>query len=446
MFKKLHNKIGDFWWYSLMLFFACRIADMLNAFVGLWLVPKMVDPTELGAVMPLTNFAGFLAVPLVAFANTFRNELMRLSIAREFGKLKTLLYGVFLFGGIFLLISFVLAKLFFPLFLERIQIVDGSLGFIIIATAFVSATAPIYSSALQALKKFKEQSVIGILGAPVRLITMLISMPFRAITGYFVGQASMPAFSILTSIFFLRKELAVKPIPYWNKETLKKFSKIFIFFLIWGIAAGISNLVESMIIRQRLPQLESAGFYMATRFSDIATFLASAIVFTIFPFTAEKSANGEDTRPLVLKILCINAVFCLILALPFMIFGKNILEMLPHGDQYSAYWWSIPWMIAIVCIISTFNLFTMVEISANRFDFLKWYVPLDLIYPLLLLLATGHGYFIGIIPQSWTEFLTAHNIYSLKTMLLWMTIIYAIKAILCITHLFARRTPRKSLS
>jgi hypothetical protein len=129
-----------------------------------------------------------------------------------------------------------------------------------------------------------------------------------------------------------------------------------------------------------------------------------------------------------------------------MIFGKNILEMLPHGDQYSAYWWSIPWMIAIVCMISTFNLFTMVEISANRFDFLKWYVPLDLIYPLLLLLATGHGYFIGIIPQSWTEFLTAHNIYSLKTMLLWMTIIYTIKAILCITDLFARCTPRKSLS
>jgi len=25
---KLHARLGDFWWYSLMLFFACRAADV----------------------------------------------------------------------------------------------------------------------------------------------------------------------------------------------------------------------------------------------------------------------------------------------------------------------------------------------------------------------------------------------------------------------------------
>ena len=57
MLAKLHARLGDFWWYSLMLFCACRAADLLNAFVGLWLVPKYVDPSELGAVQPLTMFA-----------------------------------------------------------------------------------------------------------------------------------------------------------------------------------------------------------------------------------------------------------------------------------------------------------------------------------------------------------------------------------------------------
>ena len=88
MLAKLHARLGDFWWYSLMLFCACRAADLLNAFVGLWLVPKYVDPSELGAVQPLTQFANFLAIPVAAFANTFRNELTRLSIGKEFGKLK----------------------------------------------------------------------------------------------------------------------------------------------------------------------------------------------------------------------------------------------------------------------------------------------------------------------------------------------------------------------
>ena len=119
MFKKLHAKLGDFWWYSLMLFCACRAADVLNAVVGLWLVPKYVGPSELGAVMPLTNFANFLAIPVAAFANTFRNELTRLSIGREFGKLKSLMRGVFVATAVFLFIAIVTARFVLPAFLER---------------------------------------------------------------------------------------------------------------------------------------------------------------------------------------------------------------------------------------------------------------------------------------------------------------------------------------
>ena len=108
---KLHTRLGDFWWYSLMLFCACRAADLLNAFVGLWLVPKYVDPSELGAVMPLTQFANFLAIPVAAFANTFRNELTRLSINKEFGKLKTLMRGVFAATAVFLFLAILLCIL-----------------------------------------------------------------------------------------------------------------------------------------------------------------------------------------------------------------------------------------------------------------------------------------------------------------------------------------------
>ena len=64
---KLHNRLGDFWWYTLMIFIAARAADCLNVFVGLWLVPKYVPPSELGAVQPLTQFAGFLATHNITY-------------------------------------------------------------------------------------------------------------------------------------------------------------------------------------------------------------------------------------------------------------------------------------------------------------------------------------------------------------------------------------------
>lgn len=435
----LHQKMGDFWWYSLMLFLACRFADALNAFVGLWLVPKYVPPSELGAVMPLMQFASFLAIPITAFSNTFRNELTRLSVNKEFGKLKTLMRGVFISSAVFLFLAIIIARFIMPAFLERIRIVEGSLGLIIIATSFVSAVSPIYSNALQALKKFKAQSIISIIGAPIRLLAMLVTMPFRALSGYFIGQASIPIFSMTASVIALKKELSVKAEPYWDKETVKKFSKLFFIFISIGLIDGFFLLVEATVLRQRLCDLDSAGYYMASRFSEIANFLASTILFTLFPFTAEKAAKGENTSPLVIKSLIVNAAFCALLALPFIFFGKTILSLLPHGDQYSAYWWAIPWMIGITFVCSIIIFYITAELSANRFAFLKWYLPIDLAYPTLLLFITGHGYFADIIPTTWTEFLTTHNIYSLKTMLWWITAINGLKAIICVISIAKAR-------
>ena len=439
LFSRLHARIGDFWWYSLMLFCACRAADLLNAFVGLWLVPKYVDPSELGAVMPLTQFANFLAIPVAAFANTFRNELTRLSINKEFGKLKTLMRGVFAATAVFLFVAIIVARFLLPAFLERIRIVEGSLGLVIIAASFVGAVAPIYSNALQALKKFKAQSLLSIVGAPVRLIAMLLAMPFRAITGYFIGQAAVPVFTIGASVISLRKELAVKAEPYWTRETFKKFSALLAIFLTWGIATGFYNLVESTIIRQRLPDLDSAGYYIATRFSEIANYLLCAINFAIFPFAAELAARKNDLRPLILKSTAATCTFSAIVALPFFFFRQHIFAILPHGDQYVAYSWAIPWLIGIGTLLAFVTLYVTAEISANHFGFLKWYLSCDIIYATLLLFVTGHGYFTSYIPSVWADFLTKHNIYSLDTMLWWMTAVNGIKAILCLLKILTSR-------
>ena len=432
MLQKLHARMGDFWWYSLMLFCACRAADLLNAFVGLWLVPKYVDPSELGAVMPLANFAGLLALPAAVFANTFRNEVSRLSIGGEFGKLKTLMRTVFTATAIFLFVAVVVARFTLPIFLERIRIIEGSLGFIILATSFITAVAPIFTNTIQALKKFKANAIMNIAGAPLRLLTMLVAMPFRPLAGYFVGQGASPSFNIIASVFCLRKELSVPAKPYWNREVIRKFSKLLAIFLISGAASSLCTVIESTVLRQRLPDLDSAGYYMATRFSDISSFLYNTLVFTLFPFTAALAAKGKDMRPLILKAGAATVSFSVLVALPFFFFGEPILSLLPHGVKYAAYWWAIPWQIGVSTLGALIGLYVTAEISANRFRFMLWMVPLDIIYPVLLLLVTGHGYFTDIIPASWTVFLDVHNIKSLDSMLWWMTTFCTIKTLGCL--------------
>ena len=431
LLDRLHARLGDFWWYSLMIFCACRAADALNVFVGLWLVPKYVEPSELGAVMPLTNFASFLAIPIAVFASTFRNELTALAIDRRFGQMKTLMRGVFIATAIFLFLAIVICRFVLPAYLERIHVAEGSLGIVILTASFIGTISPIYGNALQSLKKFKANSVIALLGAPLRLVTMLVTMPLRALTGYFVGQCAVPASQIVGSVFCLRKELAVPAEPYWNREIVRRFGRLFVIFGIGAVAGGISSLVESTVLRQRLPELDSAAYYMVTRFSDIAGFLASALVFTLFPFTAELAAKGKDTRPLIVKTSLAVFITNAALAGFSCLFGERIISFLPHGNEYSAYWWAIPWIIGITSINLFSGFYGTGEVSAFRFGYMKWMIPLTLLYPAALLFVTGYGYFTAYLPASWTNFLATHNITSLSTMLWWMTGIAVLKAIGC---------------
>ena len=415
-----------------MIFMAARAADCLNVFVGLWLVPKYVPPSELGAVQPLANFASFLALPAAIFASTFRQELSNLAVNRQFGKMKTLMRSVFIAAAIFLFLAIVISHFVLPHFLTRIRIAEGSLGMLIIVYSFINTLSPIFSNALQSLKKFKATTVISLLGAPIRFLAMLATMPLRALSGYFIGQTSTPAFCIVTSVIALRKELSVPAEPYWTRPAIRKFSKLFFIFGISSVTGGFACLVETTVLRQRIPEIESAAYYMTSRFSEIAGFVCSALSFTIFPFAARLAAQGKSTAPIVIKSCCAILVSNAALAGFFWLYGRPILTFLPNGAQYAEFWWAIDLSILQGTLMQFASLYTTAEASANRFRYMLWSVPLSLVYAAALLCVTGYGYFANYLPSSWATFLSTHNITSLQSILWWFVGFNFIKLILCI--------------
>lgn len=375
---KLKLKLGDFWWSSLILFLSCRVADVMNLFVGLYLVPKYIAPSELGAVLPLSSFAAFLALPASVFALTFAKELNSLAVRSEFGKMKSLMRGVFVATALFLILAVIVCGLAMPHFLSRIRIVKGSLGFLIIAAAFIGCVSPIYANALQALKRFRALSFMNLVCAPVRLVSMLLAMPFRPLSGYFVGQASTPAANIFISVLLLRKELSVKAERYWSRPIVRRFALIFLGMAGYQSAAMLLCLAEQTVLRERLPDVESAAYYMVTRFSDITALFSGTLLTVLFPFTAEAAERGSSTKPFVLKSSLVMAAGGGALALFFAVFGNRIVSVLPNGDAYAPFAWTIPWLIAINVISTIQCIHTNTESSAARFSFLKWWIPLNL--------------------------------------------------------------------
>lgn len=395
---RLRGKIGPFWWWTLVVFLACRAADVTNMFVGLWLVPEYVGAKELGAVMPLAGVANMLAIPLAAFATAFRSEVSRLALAGDFGRLKTLLRGVFAAAAAFFALAFLAAHTLLPPFLARIRIEQGSLAVVITLSAFVNALAPVFQNTLQALGRFKEISLIHVFGAPVRMVVMLAAMPFRPLSGYFTGQGASPAFSAAASVFFLRRELSAKAEPYWTKEVARSMAGTFAVFLVAGLSAATCLLVETTVIRQRLSETDGAAYYVVTRFSDATAFLAATICCTIFPYAAKLASGGRDTSPLAVKAWAATAAFALLAVSPFFFFGREILSLVPGGAPFGDYAMAVPAFAAVGAVASFASIWTTAEIAARRFGYLKWLVPLELVYCCALWTAAERG----LVASIWT--------------------------------------------
>lgn len=430
---QLKARLGEFWWASLLMFCACRAGDLINAFIGLWLVPKYVGMDELGAVLPLTNFAGMLGLPIAIFATTFMKQVNVLATAGEYGKMKTMLRGVFIAAGVFLLCAIVLVRALMPLFLERIRIVEGSLGVLIIAASFVGAVAPIYMNALHGLKRFKVISLINIMIAPLRLLVMLIAMPFRALAGYFVGQAAGPSFQIGASILALRRELGGEVVaqPYWTRATVRTFFVYSFFVMLYLLVPTFTSFYETLLIRQRLPSVDSAAYYMISRFSDIGSYAGGTLLAVIFPFASELRAQGKSPNRLIFSAMATTWGFGVIFAGVLSLLGPFAFSFVPNGGVYVQY---LPEMAALTVIqVSAVAVHCGIlgDIAADDFRFLWWWIPFHMLYGMVLILVTGFGYFVEWLPQGLVLQFKAWLSHGLDFYLVLMAIVQAGK-ILCV--------------
>ena len=98
----------------------------------------------------------------------------------------------------------------------------------------------------------------------------------------------------------------------------------------------------------------------------------------------------------------------------------SFMALMPNGENYLAYAHYMP-LLVLGTVLTTCQVFhTNAEVSAGRFHFLKWLVPLHLAYPLALTLAARAGL-----------------ITSLPHMLVAMTVVAALR------FLFSIKRPRR---
>lgn len=376
---------------ALLLLLALRAGDLVNVAAGMWFVPRYVSPEDIGAVLPVTSFATFLSLPVFAFAMTVMKESAWLAANNERGKVKSLLRGVFLTVGVLLVAVLCVSAAVTPRFLLKMRISDTVAGILVVSAAFLGCVAPVYTDALQSLKRFRSLALVEVGGAAFRFVVMLALMPLRALAGYFAGQAALPAFRIAGSVIALRRDLSVPAEPFWDRESSRRIALAFAAVLAYQAFPMAASLVEQSILRTALSSAESAGYYMASRFSDMLFYLTFPLMLVMFPYTASAAQKSASTRPYVAKCSLVTLAASALLAAVYALWGAPILSLMPNGENYAEYAHLMPWLVLIAAMTTCQVFHTNAEVSAGRYGFLWWLVPLHVAYPAALCLASSHG-------------------------------------------------------
>ena len=400
--QRVKQWVGPLWWYTFILFFVQRLGDLINAFVGLYLVPRYVPQAELGALLPLTQVGGVLGLPLTILMMTFSKYVNTYATRGEYGKVKSLLRDVFLLAGILFVATMLYARFFMPLVFERMRVSDGRLGMLVVASGVLAALASIFSSALQALKKFRLIASIGLLSSPLRLVTLLICLPIRALSGYFAGQLVPVLYSIGVSFFGLRGLFFnnIKAESYWKQDgvNLLKYAVPVTLGLLFGT---LQSLIETFVIRHRLADMESAGYYMISRFAELGSYVGTTLIFVLFPLASEQHERKDRSQKLILQGMGLSLVSGLLLAAGFWLLGRHLLNLVAAWRVYVDFTPQLALLTVICALRITANCFTAHEMACRRFGYLIYLGAISVLEAAFLYGVTGYSFFAPWLPERW---------------------------------------------
>jgi len=444
--ETVKSRLGDLWWYSLVFFVFLRLGDLINTYIGLWVVPKYVPHHELGALLPLLYFSTVLVFPISVLSTTFSKYINVFATRNEVGKVKSFLRDVFCLSLVLCLITVVCAYFFMPFVLERMRVANGRLGILIVFSGMIGAISTFFYSALQALKLFRWHAIIAFLCAPIRLFTLLIFLPIRPLSGYFMGQIVPVLFGMGAAVIALRRFLfskIIKPEPYLATDGRYIFRFAFFIFM-GGLLTLPQIIVEPFVIRHRLPELDSAAYYMISRFAEIGSSVGVTMAVILFPLASEQHERGQKTQRLVLQAASTSLLFGIILSILYYFGGAFLLRLVPNGCDYIIYIPHLTLLTIIVALRSCTTIFVAHETAHLRFGIYWWSGVLIALESVFLYAITGYSFFIPWIPISWIQWIETLNPYRLS-FILWIMFLYSLIWVLCMSvHLLIHRRNRKA--
>lgn len=389
------------------MFAVSRVGDVVGLYIGMFLVPAVLAPEKLGAVLPLVKFGLLVAVPLGVVARTAMKFISTLLVKEEHGKIKAILRDLAVLScGVSVLIV-LLMWLGWGFVERRLKVDDDRILWLLVATVVLTCWSPLAQSVSQGLKHFYRLILARMLGPIGRLVVAVLLLQQLQIVGYLLANLAVMGVTLLLLGEGLTRYFR-RDVPTSDyRDLLPEMMRYAVPIGLMTFMISLQLTVEPWVVRHRLPALDSAGFYVAAMFGNIPLWVAPAMTPFLFPLVSERFERGESTRRLHLQAMLFAGIIGAAISVGLLLFGDRLLSLRDAWAQYREY---APYMWRIACVTTLDVLFSchMIHESACRkFTFLRYLLPLILGEVALLYILMGWGALEGIVPSNAWQFVNS---------------------------------------
>ncbi len=365
--------MGPLWWYTSLAFVVSRLGDVVNIVIGTYLVPRVLSSDQLGALLPLMAVGalfstplGLVLIPVGKFLNVF--------MARgETGKCRALLQDALAVSALFTVVMAGYLFLKGDAVLVRLGVTDRRLLWPIAAFALLSCIDPVLSSALRALKLFYPMLLGGLTGPYIRLAGMLLLLAPLGALGYLLAQLGVGVWGTLITAVSVSMALRGMHRRASYRGHLREMCAYTLPLVALGFAMRIQGPIEAVVIRQRLPGLDSAGYYFAVTFGSIPSYITGAMAPFLWSVVSDRFERGESTRNLLVQSQLFNLVMGGGLTVLFALVMPWAFTLPGPWQAYAAYAGFV-WQVSLMRTLRTaLDYFTAHENACRRFGYM-WYV------------------------------------------------------------------------
>ena len=397
------HQLGEFWWYTVLMFGVQLAGMFVNFYTGLWLIPCFVSQADLGAILPLTQLAAFLAMPLGLLMVPFGKYLSTFMVRGEAGKAKALLVDVCLISVVAAVIMTIYTVAVAPFVLLRMRVSGLGIVALLCVMAFLNGLKPAIANSTQALKRFDMMLFSGSVAPPLRFALVWILAGAYGLSGALGAQCGIDLFLLFMGAYSLHLLLGPQVARLSYRAQWGEMLAFSVPVMITTMVLVLAATVEPFVIRHRLPEIESAAYYVVTRFSEFCGFAGGVIGVFFFPLVSERFERGESTTRLLWHANVVNVLFGGLMVVFLIVCGGWILGLRPQWAVYQGFAGQM-WRLGLIQVMNgPIAVYLTHEIACRRFGFAWFCTAVRLLMAILLYGVTGWVFFQPYLPAAWWQ-------------------------------------------